>query len=226
MRACPAQSNALVRPTPQVDHIIFDTNMYKEGRPCVHVRACDRQSASSSICTYGDWVEVRVLLWRDTGRALHVTTVKAVSKDVPTTRATRPHILTDASRRRLQDGSQRVFSVATHHFAKRDDWDLVVIVKGESTHAEVCSFARCAALRNLFLRRLRVGARTGDDTGLTPLLCPCTDDLRCMLSGSVPHLPPGLLMVLAEHVKQEVGVALSLVVGENALWQNLRAALS
>jgi hypothetical protein len=130
------------------------------------------------------------------------------------------------SRRRLQDGAQRVFSVATHHFAKRDDWDLVVIVKGESTHAEVCSFARCAALRNLFLRRLRVGARTGDDTGLTPLLCPCADDLRCMLSGSVPHLPPGLLMVLAEHVKQEVGVAFSLVVGENALWQNLRAALS
>ena len=133
---------------------------------------------------------------------------------------------TGASRHGSQEGPPLVFSAATHHFAEKDDWDLVVVKKGESTHAEVCSFARSAALRNLFLRRLRVGARTGDDTGLTPLLCPCADDLRCMLSGSVPHLPPGLLMVLAEHVKQEVGVALSLVVGENALWQNLRAALS
>ena len=63
--------------TPQVDHLIFDTNMYLEGRPCVHVR---RAETSSSTCTYGDWVEARVLLCRDKDRALHVTIVKAVSK--------------------------------------------------------------------------------------------------------------------------------------------------
>ena len=79
-RSYPAQSNELVRPTPQVDHIIFDTNAYQEGRPCVHVRTCNRQDTSSSVCEYGDWVEVRVLLWQDTDRALHVTTVQAVSK--------------------------------------------------------------------------------------------------------------------------------------------------
>ena len=86
----------------------------------------------------------------------------------------------------LQDGPPLVFSVATHWFAKRNDWDVVVAKKGESEgesrHAEVCSFARCAALRNLFVRRLRVGERTGDDTGLTPLLWPCAEDLRYMLN--------------------------------------------
>ena len=112
----------------------------------------------------------------------------------------RPAILTDASRRRLQKGSQRVFRVATHNFAKRDDWDLVVFKKGESTHAEVYSFARCAALRNLFVRRLRVGERTGDETGLTPLLWPCASDLRYMLSSSRGCML-GLSMLLRELTK-------------------------
>ena len=124
----------------------------------------------------------------------------------------------------MQKGSQRVFRVATHNFAKRDDWDLVVGKKGQSTRAEVYSFRRCAALRNLFMRRLRVGARPGDDTGLTLLLCPCVDDLRCMLSVPMPRLPPGLLMELAKAVAKEVGGALSLV-GVTDLWENLRAAL-
>ena len=211
---------------PQVDQIICDTNAYQEGRPCVHVRTCDRESTTSSICKYGDWVEGRVLLWQDTDRALHVTTVTKVSKRRTnhTHRAPRPAILTDASRRRLQDGSQRVFSVATHHFARRDGWDLVVVKKGESTHAEVCSFAHCAALRNLFVRRLRLGARPGDDTGLTLLLCPCVADLRCMLSVPMPSLPPGLLVELAKAVQKEVGGALSLG-GVTGLWDSLRAAL-
>ena len=74
-------------PTPQVDHLIFDTNMYEEGRRCVHVLACETSSSTSSTCTLGDWVEARVLLWADKDRALHVTVVKAVSHDAPTTRA-------------------------------------------------------------------------------------------------------------------------------------------
>ena len=53
--------------------------MYKEGRPCVHVRTCDRKQGSSQ-CDFGAWVGARVLLWRDQQRVLHVTVVKAVSK--------------------------------------------------------------------------------------------------------------------------------------------------
>jgi len=124
-----------------------------------------------------------------------------------------------------KDGSQRVFSVATHHFARRDGWDLVVVKKGESTHAEVCSFAHCAALRNLFVRRLRLGARPGDDTGLTLLLCPCVADLRCMLSVPMPSLPPGLLVELAKAVQKEVGGRALSLGGVTGLWDSLRAAL-
>ena len=130
-----------------------------------------------------------------------------------------------ASRRRLQEEPPHVFSVATHRFVKKDDWDLVVFKKGESTHAEVCSFARCAALRNLFVRRLRVGEQTGDDSRLTPLLWPCTEDLQYMLSGPMPSLPPGLLVELTKVVQKAAGGALSRVVGETALWRNLRVAL-
>ena len=101
---------------------------------------------------------------------------------------------------------------------------MVVAKKGEATRAEVYSFARCAALRNLFVRRLRVGARPGDDTGLTLLLCPCFDDLRCMLSVPMPSLPQGLLVELAKAVQKEVGGALSFV-GVRDLWENLRATL-
>ena len=164
-------------PHPQV--LIFDTNMYKEGRPCIHVRACE---TSSSACTYGDWVEARALLWRDQEQALHVTIVKVVSKRCTSHPRALDQPLTAVSRHRLQDGPPLVFCVATHHFAEKDDWDLVVFKKGESTHAEVCSFARCAALRNLFVQRLRVGARTGDDRRLTPLLWPCAGDLWYMLN--------------------------------------------
>ena len=85
----------------QVDEILFDTNMYKEGRPCVHVRTCDRKQGSSQ-CDFGAWVGARVLLWRDQQRVLHVTVVKAVSKGLrPAIKHTPP--LTGASRRRVQD---------------------------------------------------------------------------------------------------------------------------
>ena len=76
----------------------------------------------------------------------------------------------------------------------RGKWTLGVVENDESTHAEVCDFACSAALRDLFMRRLRVGtATTGDDAGLTRLLCPCAADLQCMLDGNLPSLPLGLL---------------------------------
>ena len=131
-------------------------------------------------------------------------------------------LTTGASRHGSQEGPPLVFSAATHHFAEKDDWDLVVVKKGESTHAEVCSFARSAALRNLFVQRLRVGAQPGDDIYLTRLLWPCATDVRYMLSGPVPLLPPGLLGQLAK----EVGVVQSIVsVSETELWRSLRGAL-
>ena len=126
----------------------------------------------------------------------------------------------------MQEGPPHVLSVATHHFVKKGDWDVVVIKKGERTHAEVFSFGRCAALRDLFVQRLLVGALDGDDSSLAPLLWPCTEDLRYMLSGPMPLLPPGMLMELMKAVQHKVvGGALSLLVGEKALWANLRAAL-
>ena len=126
----------------------------------------------------------------------------------------------------MQEGPPHVLSVATHHFVKKGDWDVVVIKKGERTHAEVFSFGRCAALRDLFVQRLLVGALDGDDSSLARLLWPCTEDLRYMLSGPMPLLPPGMLMELMKAVQHKVvGGALSLFVGEKALWANLRAAL-
>ena len=65
-----------------VRQIIFDSNMYKEGRPCVLVRTCDHAPGSSQ-CVFGDWVGARVLIWRDQQYALHVTMVRAVSKPEP-----------------------------------------------------------------------------------------------------------------------------------------------
>ena len=119
-------------------------------------------------------------------------------------------------------------SVATHHFVEKGDWDLVVIEKGRRTHAEVWSFGRCAALRNLFVRRLRVGERTaGDETGLTPLLWPCAGDLRYMLSSSRECML-GLSMLLRELTKavQKYGLRkVCRIVGETELWQNLRGVL-
>jgi hypothetical protein len=74
----------------QVDEIIFDSNLYKEGRPCVHVRTCDRKQGTSQ-CDFGDWVGARVLLWRDQQRALHVTMVKAVSQRMHPSAFDPPH---------------------------------------------------------------------------------------------------------------------------------------
>ena len=124
----------------------------------------------------------------------------------------------------MQEGPPHVLSVATHHFVKKGDWDVVVIKKGEPTHAEVFSFGRCAALRNLFVRRLRVGEWTaGDETGLTPLLWPCADDLRYMLSPSRECML-GLSMLLRDLTKYGLRKVCR-IVGETELWQNLRGVL-
>tara|TARA_B100000768_G_C11132495_1_gene312395 strand:+ start:465 stop:740 length:276 start_codon:yes stop_codon:yes gene_type:complete len=80
----------------------------------------------------------------------------------------------------------------------RGEWGLAVVEDDESTHAEVCNFACSAALRNLFTQRLQAGsAQTGDDAGLTRLLCPCAEDLQYMLQsvqGNLPSLPLGMLV--------------------------------
>ena len=123
----------------------------------------------------------------------------------------------------MQEGPPLVFRVDTHDFAKKGDWEVAVVKKGAPTRAEVCSFTRCAALRDLFVQRLRFGAQTGDDEGLTPLLWPCAGDLRYMLSGPMPRLPRELREELTKAV--EGGGALSLSDGETALWARLRAAL-
>ena len=77
-----ARSAAMDVDEVHVQQIIFDSNMYKEGRPCVLVRTCDRKGSSQYV--FGDWVGARVLLWGDQQHALHVTMVKAVSKPVAT----------------------------------------------------------------------------------------------------------------------------------------------
>ena len=65
---------------PQLDqHLIFDTNTYREGRRRVHVVACEGGGSSSSTYTFGEWMDARVLLWKGNDHALHVTVVKAVS---------------------------------------------------------------------------------------------------------------------------------------------------
>ena len=65
---------------PQLDqHLIFDTNTYREGRRRVHVVACEGGASSSSTYTFGEWMDARVLLWKGNDHALHVTVVKAVS---------------------------------------------------------------------------------------------------------------------------------------------------
>ena len=62
----------------QVDHIIFDTDMYAEGCRRVHAYTCAKETPSSTSCTFGDWKEARVLLWGDEDNALHVTVVETV----------------------------------------------------------------------------------------------------------------------------------------------------
>lgn len=100
----------------------------------------------------------------------------------------------------MQHGPCLEFSVVDHQFVSRGEWALAVVEDDESTHAEVCNFACSAALRNLFVWRLRVGERTGDETGLTPLLWPCASDLRYMLSSSRECML-GLSMLLRELTK-------------------------
>ena len=104
---------------------------------------------------------------------------------------------------RPQIGPPVEFTAADHQFVSRGKWTLAVAEDDESTHAEVCDFAGSAALRDLFMRRLRVGtATTGDDAGLTRLLCPCAADLQCMLDGNLPSLPLGLLdELVADHAQ-------------------------
>ena len=98
----------------------------------------------------------------------------------------------------MQHGPCLEFSAVDHQFVSRGEWALAVVEDDESTHAEVCNFACSAALRNLFTQRLQAGsAQTGDDAGLTRLLCPCAEDLQYMLQsvqGNLPSLPLGMLV--------------------------------
>ena len=106
----------------------------------------------------------------------------------------------------MQHGPCLEFSVADHQFVGRGEWAVAVVEDDESIHAEVCNFACSAALYNLFTHRLQAGsAQTGDDAGLTRLLCPCADDLQFMLKGNAPSLPLGLLEELMTGMQAEAG---------------------
>jgi len=193
-----ARSAAMDVDEAHVQQIIFDSNMYKEGRPCVLVRTCDCTAAPQ--CVWGGWVAARVLLWWDQQHALHVTMVKAVSKPAP---PKAPSARCSQVPSRPQRGPPLEFTAAEHQFMTKGKWTLGVVENDESTHADVCDFACSAALRDLFVRRLQEGtALIGDDAGLTPLLCPCAGDLQCMLDGSLPSLPLGLLdEIVADHAQ-------------------------
>ena len=105
----------------------------------------------------------------------------------------------------MQHGPCLEFSVADHQFVGRGEWAVAVVEDDESIHAEVCNFACSAALYNLFTHRLQAGsAQTGDDAGLTRLLCPCAEDLQYMLEGNVPNLPSGQLEELVAGMQEEV----------------------
>ena len=169
--------------------IIFDSHMYKEGRPCLRVRTADRPHSASSQHEVGDWIGARVLIWRDPQYATHVMMVKAVSKPEPPKAPTRCSQVPS----RPQIGPPVEFTAADHQFVTRGRWTLAVVENDESTHAEVCDFGS-TALRDVFMRRLQEGtALIGDDAGLTRLRCPCAEDLQGMLDGSLPSLPLGLL---------------------------------
>ena len=113
-----------------------------------------------------------------------------------------------------------------HQFVSRGKWGLAVVEDDDSTHAEVCNFACSAALYNLFTHRLQAGsAQTGDDAGLTRLLCPCADDLQYMLKGNAPSLPLGLLEELMTGMQAEAGGTITPNERALPLLQRLRAAL-
>ena len=138
----------------------------------------------------------------------------------------RPATLTGASRRRVQNGPCLEFSEVEHQFVSTGKWALAVVENDESTHAEVCNFACSAAMRDLFMRRLGArAASTGDDAGLTRLLCPCAEDLQYMLEGNVPNLPSGQLEELVAGMQEEVCGKLTLNEGVLQLLQRLRVAL-
>ena len=144
----------------------------------------------------------------------------------PATPSTLDAPLTGAPRRRVQHGPCLEFSVADHQFVGRGEWAVAVVEDDESIHAEVCNFACSAALYNLFTRRLQAGsAQTGDDAGLTRLLCPCADDLQYMLKGNAPSLPLGLLEELMTGMQAEAGGTITPNERALPLLQRLRAAL-
>ena len=108
----------------------------------------------------------------------------------------------------MQHGPCLEFSVVDHQIVSRGECALAVVEDDESTHAaEVCNFACSAALRNLFTQRLQAGsAQTGDDAGLTRLLCPCAEDLQYMLQsvqGNLPSLPLGMLEGLVTGMQED-----------------------
>ena len=126
----------------------------------------------------------------------------------------------------MQHGPCLEFSVVDHQFVSRGEWALAVVEDDESTHAEVCNFACSAALRNLFTQRLQAGsAQTGDDAGLTRLLCPCAADLKYMLEGNLPSLPLWMLEGLMTGMQEEACGELTRNAGALPLLQRLRVAL-
>ena len=125
----------------------------------------------------------------------------------------------------MQHGPCLEFSVVDHQFVSRGEWALAVVEDDESTHAEVCNFRCSAALRNLFTQRLQAGsAQTGDDAGLTCLLCPCAEDLQ-YINDNVPSLPRGLLEELMPGMQAEAGGKITPNERALPLLQRLRATL-
>ena len=130
------------------------------------------------------------------------------------------------SRHRLQEERSLHLRVATHSFLESGDCAVSVIEDGQSAQAEVCSFAGSAALRDLFLQRLRDGPRDGDDSCLTPMMWPCVADLRKMLSGPImAPLPPRMLVELVKHARKELGWAFTASFLLTHSWAHLRAYL-
>ena len=179
--------------------------MYDEGRPCVHVRSVERPP-DSPRAVFGEWKPARVLLWQDEQAAPHVTVVTLVSR--PTFGAP-PHPLAPALA--WQDDPVRVLLVEEYDFLTVGESGVVVIEKAlgsGATQATRLGFAGCAALRDLFVARLRANsAAAGDDTGLRLLLCPCAEDVWRMLSTlDLSHFRLDVLQAMWRGMK-EAGVA-------------------
>ena len=88
----------------------------------------------------------------------------------------------------------RDIGVSEQRFVPMRDTGTMVFEKtqgDEPTHAVALGFGRCgAAVRDLFLQRVKHGALRGDDQGLTLIARPCDVEIRQLLVKS-----PGILTV-------------------------------